>query len=53
MTKIRSTDASNIDDVRGQGGGGGGFGSGGFPFPLPGGGGGGGVSRSPPRRAAG
>ena len=42
MTKIRSTDGSNIDDVRGQGGGGMG---GGFPFPggFPGGGGGGGL----------
>jgi len=45
MTKIRSTDASNIDDRRGQGGGGGGLGglfpggSGGFPFPMKAGGG--------------
>ena len=46
MTKIRSTDASNIDDRRGQGGGlgslfpglGGGSG-GGFPFPMKAGGG--------------
>ena len=35
MTKIRSTDASHIDDRRGQGGGGSG-GSGGFPFQIPG-----------------
>ncbi|MDO8363741.1 MAG: neutral zinc metallopeptidase [Actinomycetota bacterium] len=40
MTKIRSKDKSNINDVRGQGGGGGG--GGGFPFQLPGMGGGGG-----------
>ncbi len=53
MTKIRSTDASNIDDVRGQGGGGGGFGSGGFPFPLPGGGGGGGGGLPFPTKAGG
>ncbi len=37
MTKIRSTDASNMDDVRGQGGGSSmgipGLGGGGFPFP--------------------
>ena len=38
MTKIRSTDASHIDDRRGQGGGGGG----GFPFQIPGMGGRGG-----------
>jgi uncharacterized protein len=37
VTKIRSTDSSNIDDVRGQGGGGGG----GFRIPGMGGGGGG------------
>lgn len=41
MTKIRSTDASHIDDRRGQGGGGGG-GGGGFPFQIPGMGGRGG-----------
>ena len=35
MTKIRSTDKSNIDDRRGQGGSGSG-GSGGFPFQIPG-----------------
>lgn len=35
MTKIRSTDSSNIDDRRGQGGGGS-RGSGGFPFQIPG-----------------
>ncbi len=40
MTKIRSTDASNIDDRRGDSGGAGG--GGGFPFPFPSGGGGGG-----------
>ncbi|CAN5630013.1 neutral zinc metallopeptidase [soil metagenome] len=44
MTKIRSSDASHIDDRRGQGGGGGGLGSlfpggGGFPFPMKAGGG--------------
>jgi len=39
MTKIRSTDASHIDDRRGQAGG---AGRGGFPFQIPGMGGGGG-----------
>ncbi len=44
MTKIRSSDASHIDDRRSQGGGGGGLGSlfpggGGFPFPMKAGGG--------------
>jgi len=44
MTKIRSTDASHIDDRRGQGGGGGGSG---FPFQIPGMGGGGGMPGLP------
>jgi predicted metalloprotease len=42
MTKIRSSDSSNIDDRRGSGGGGGGFpglGGGGFPIPMKAGGG--------------
>ena len=42
MTKVRSSDASMIDDRRGSGGGGGGLGglgSGGFPFPMKAGGG--------------
>ena len=41
MTKVRSSDASMIDDRRGSGGGGGlgGLGSGGFPFPVKAGGG--------------
>ena len=47
MTKIRSTDTSNMDDARGKGGGGGGGGlggglPGGFKIPGMGGGGGGG-----------
>ncbi|HQZ36488.1 MAG TPA: neutral zinc metallopeptidase [Ilumatobacteraceae bacterium] len=41
MTKIRSTDSSNIDDRRGRGGGSSG-GSGGLPFQIPGMGGSGG-----------
>lgn len=43
MTKIRSSDASNMDDRRGQGGGGGG----GFSIPGMGGGGGGGGLQIP------
>lgn len=42
MTKVRSGDASMIDDRRGSGGGGGGLGGlsgGGFPFPMKAGGG--------------
>jgi predicted metalloprotease len=43
MTKVRSTDSSNIDDRRGSGGGGGGglpgLGGGGFPIPMKAGGG--------------
>ena len=39
MTKVRSSDASMIDDRRGSGGGLGGLGSGGFPFPMKAGGG--------------
>ena len=42
MTKIRSTDSSNMDDQRGRGGRGGGGGGGGFSIPGLGGGGGGG-----------
>ena len=44
MTKIRSTDTSNMDDARGKGGGGGGGLGGGLPggFKIPGMGGGGG-----------